>query len=77
MHKNEKIVPAENMPENVKSFVTVISSQYNGAIDKGWDKVNFEVVTDGKDITVRIESAEVGFVFDMGGTFYGIYNWKE
>jgi len=75
---SDKIIPFDEMPENIKNFVNVISSQYNGAHENhDWKKVEYTVKTDGKNITVRIDSAEVGFVFDMGGTFYGIYNWKE
>lgn len=83
-----QIYDTESLPQSIRDFVSCISKQVNRAWESGdWKMVYYKIekdqimgepkTEDDSEILVKIESAEVGFVFNEKGDFLGIYNWKE
>ena len=44
-----------------------------------WNPLDYGIVknTEDKDITLKIYSEQIGFVFTLKGRLIGMYNWKD
>lgn len=48
-----------------------------GIKSEDWKRLDYKIEKTHEDITLRIDSLEVGFVFSLKGRLIGAYNRKE